>query len=147
MKYFLLLFLLFSAACSNFGEERVVIVTNDAPEAVGPYSQGILAGNTLYAAGQIGLVPESGELAGEDLESQSRQTLDNLKAVIEAAGMNLGDVVQVQVYLVDMDDYSEFNAIYSEYFSDSAPARAVVEVAALPLGAKVEIMATAVRGK
>lgn len=145
MKYLSIFLLLFTAACLYSADERVIISTENAPEAVGPYSQGILVGSTLYAAGQIGLVPETGELEDESLGSESRQTLDNLRAVIKAADMSLDDVVQVQVFLNDMKDYGEFNDIYAEYFIDDAPARAVVEVSALPLGARVEVMATAVR--
>lgn len=104
-----------------------------------------MVGNTLYAAGQIGLVPETGELAGEDLESQTRQTLNNLRAVLEAAGYSLSDVVSVDVYLDDLENYSVFNDIYSEYFSESKPARGVVEVARIPRDAKVEIKLVAVK--
>jgi 2-iminobutanoate/2-iminopropanoate deaminase len=104
-----------------------------------------LVGNTLYAAGQIGLVPETGELAGEDLESQTRQALNNLQAVLEEAGFTMNEVVSVDVYLKNLDDYSEFNEIYAEYFSESKPARAVVEVSRIPRDAKVEIKLEAVK--
>ncbi len=129
----------------NSSSQKQIIETDRAPEAIGPYSQGILAGGTLYAAGQIGIDPATGELTGDDLESQTVQTLENLKAVIEAAGMELQDVVSVQVFLTDIDDFSDFNAIYETWFQVDPPARAVVEVSALPMDARVEVMLTAVR--
>ncbi len=141
-----LLFLLFSCSPDSAeSTEKEIIHTENAPGAVGVYSQAIRAGNTLYVAGQIGLMPDSGELAGDDLETQTHQTLQNIEAVLEAAGFALTDVVQVQVYLDDMNDYGEFNDIYIGYFPENPPARAVVEVSRIPLDAKVEILATAER--
>lgn len=124
---------------------RTVIETDRAPAAIGPYSQGVVAGETLYLAGQIGLVPETGELAGDSLEAQARQTFRNLRAVCEAAGYSFSDVVSVDVYLADMDHYGAFNAIYGEFFEGYRPARAVVEVARLPRNALVEVKMTAVK--
>ena len=132
-------------SCSESRSLKTVIETEQAPAAIGPYSQGILAGNTLYAAGQLGMDPETGAMAGEDLESQTRQALDNLGAVLEAAGMGFGDVVSVDVFLSDIENFSAFNAIYSEYFTETLPARAVVEAARLPRDALVEIKLVAVR--
>lgn len=136
-----------AAGCNHSPEPaaRTVIETDRAPEAIGPYSQGILAGNTLFAAGQIGLVPETGQMAGEDLESQAVQALENLKAVVEAAGMTMDDVVEVQVFLTDINDFSLFNNIYSGYFTAAPPARAVTQASALPGGAKIEVKLTAVK--
>lgn len=142
LTYSVLLFVLLS--CTKESSRRTIIQTDNAPAAIGPYSQAIMVGNTLYTAGQIGLVPGTGEMAGEDLESQSRQALDNLKAVLEEAGFSMEDVVSVDVYLHDLDDYSAFNEIYAEYFSESKPARAVVEVSGIPRDAKVEIKLVAV---
>jgi len=141
--YSVLLFVIIS--CAEETSRRTLIQTENAPAAIGPYSQAILVGNTLYAAGQIGLVPGTGELAGEDLESQTRQILHNLQAVLEEAGFTMQDVVSVDVYLNDLDDYSSFNEIYAEYFSESKPARGVVEVSRIPRDAKVEIKLVAVR--
>jgi 2-iminobutanoate/2-iminopropanoate deaminase len=135
---------IFTFGCNHTKEERQVISTESAPEAIGPYSQGILAGNTLYAAGQIGLDPESGEMAGDDLASQTIQTLENLKAVVEAAGMSMEQVVEVQVFLADINDFTQFNELYSEYFSENPPARAVIEASALPRNALVEVKLIAV---
>jgi 2-iminobutanoate/2-iminopropanoate deaminase len=149
MKHFLFYSILFCFvfSCTNDPQRRTIIQTENAPTAIGPYSQAVVVGNTLYAAGQIGLVPETGELAGDDLESQTRQTLDNLKAVLEAGGFSLSDsdVVSVDVYLDDLDNYTAFNEIYSEYFYDSKPARGVVEVSRIPRDAKVEVKLMAVK--
>lgn len=125
--------------------QKEVIQTENAPAAVGVYSQAIQVGNTLYLSGQIGLIPETRELAGDDLESQTHQTLQNIEAVLEAAGFSMGDVVKSQVFLDNMDDYGAFNEIYVQYFPENPPARAVVEVSRIPLDAKVEIMVTAVK--
>lgn len=141
--------LLLTVACERTDESpditREVIHSDNAPEAVGPYSQAIRAGNTLYLAGQVGLDPETGELVGNDIESQSRQALDNLQAVLEEAGFGLEEVVEVQVFLTNIDDYGTFNEIYATYFEESPPARAVVGIDRLPLDAKVEIKMTAVK--
>ncbi|WP_103664875.1 RidA family protein [Gracilimonas amylolytica] len=124
-------------------DNKTVIQTDNAPASIGVYSQAIQFGNTLYLSGQIGLIPETRELAGDDLESQTHQTLKNIKAVLEAAGYTMSDVVKAQVFLDDMDDYGAFNDIYTTYFTEDPPARAVVEVSRIPLDAKVEIMVTA----
>lgn len=120
--------------------QKQIIKTDKAPSAVGIYSQAIKVGNMLYLSGQIGLIPETRELAGDNLNSQAHQTLSNIKAVLEAADFTLSEVVSAQVFLADMDDYEEFNTIYKEYFPDNPPARAVVEVSRIPLDARVEIM-------
>ncbi|HET8866390.1 MAG TPA: Rid family detoxifying hydrolase [Gracilimonas sp.] len=125
--------------------QKTIIQTDNAPAAVGVYSQAIQVGNVLYLSGQIGLVPETRELAGDDLESQTHQTLQNVKAVLEAAGFTMADVVKAQVFLDNMNDYGAFNKIYVEYFPENPPARAVVEVSRIPLDAKVEIMVEAVK--
>lgn len=126
-------------------QHRKIIHTDNAPASVGVYSQAIQVGNSLYLSGQIGLVPESRELAGDDLDSQTHQTLKNIKAVLEEAGYTMSDVVKAQVFLDDMNDYGAFNNIYVQYFPENPPARAVVEVSRIPLDAKVEIMFTAVK--
>jgi 2-iminobutanoate/2-iminopropanoate deaminase len=130
---------------TNSSQQKKIINTDQAPAAVGIYSQAVQTGNTLYLSGQIGLIPETRELSGEDLESQAHQTLKNIQAVLEASGFSLSDVVKAQVYLSDLDDYSTFNDVYIQYFPENPPARAVVEVSRIPLDAKVEIMVTAVK--
>ena len=134
-------------SCAQPQIEREVIQTDDAPAAIGPYSQAVRVGNTLYLAGQIGLEPATGQLVAGGIEAQTHQALRNIQAILAAAGFSLADVVQVQAYLADLDDYAAFNAVYATYFGDSPPARAVVEAARIPRDARVEIMATAVRGK
>ena len=116
-----------------------VITTDRAPGAVGPYSQGIAAGKLLFVSGQLGLDPKTGELAGSDLASQARQAMENVKQIVLAAGYDLGQVVAVDVFLTDMGDFVEFNGIYEKYFSQHRPARAAIEVSALPKGGLVEI--------
>lgn len=120
------------------------ITAEKAPAAVGPYCHAKLAGDTLYTSGQLGLIPATGELP-QGVEAQAAQALDNLKAVLNAAGMDFGDVVKTTVFLADMKDFAAINAIYAKYFPDEAPARSCVQVAALPKGALFEIEAVAVR--
>ncbi len=115
-----------------------------APAAVGPYCHAKLAGNTLYCSGQLGLVPATGELA-QGVEGQARQALDNLGAVLQAAGMDYADVVKTTVFLADINDFAAINTIYAEYFQSEPPARSCVEVGALPKGGLFEIEAVAVK--
>lgn len=118
-----------------------VVQTANAPAAVGPYSQAIISGNLLFVSGQIPLVPGTSDFAGEDIESQARQSLDNLKAIIEAAGGSMSGVVKTTVLLADLADFAVVNSIYATYFSEPYPTRACFQVAALPKGAKIEIEA------
>ena len=120
------------------------ITAPNAPAAVGPYCHAKLAGNTLYTSGQLGLVPATGELPA-GVEAQARQALDNLSAVLAAAGMSCADVVKTTVFLADINDFAAINAIYAEYFTGEAPARSCVQVAALPKGALFEVEAVAVK--
>ena len=120
------------------------ITAQNAPAAVGPYCHAKLAGNTLYTSGQLGLIPATGELP-QGVEAQATQALDNLMAVLSAAGMEAADVVKTTVFLADMNDFAASNAIYAKYFSGEAPARSCVQVAALPKGALFEIEAVAVK--
>ena len=120
------------------------ITAESAPAAVGPYCHAKLAGNTLYNSGQLGLIPATGELP-EGVEAQAAQALDNLKAVLAAAGMSCEDVVKTTVFLADINNFAAINAIYASYFTGEAPARSCVQVAALPKGALFEIEAVAVR--
>lgn len=121
------------------------IQTDAAPAAIGPYSQGIVAGPLVFVSGQLGLDPRTGEMRGADLAAQASQSLTNLKAVLKAAGCDVHHVTAVDVYLVDMDDFAEFNAIYESFFDDHKPARAVVAVKALPKNGRVEIKCVASR--
>lgn len=120
--------------------------TSDAPEAIGPYSQAVAAGEWLFCSGQIALDPGTGALAGSDAAAQARRVLRNLAAVLEAGGSGLDRVVRTTIFLVDMADFAAVNEVYAEAFGCHRPARATVAVAALPKGARVEIDAIARRG-
>ena len=117
------------------------VITASAPAPVGPYNQAVKAGGVLYCSGQIALDPSTGLMVGAgDVEAETRQVLSNLQAVLEAGGSSPGQVLRTTVFLVDLGDFARVNAIYAELFSDGvSPARACVEVAALPKGARVEI--------
>ena len=123
---------------------KSIVATDKAPGAVGPYSQGVRAGDLIYTAGQLGIVPGTKEFAGPDIESQTRQALENLKAVLEAAGSCLAHAVKTTVFLQDIGEFSRMNAVYAEFFPENPPGRSAVQVAALPLGGRVEIEAVAV---
>jgi len=120
--------------------------TSNAPAAIGPYSQAIKAGNFLYCSGQVPLVPATGELAVGGIEKQTKQSLDNLQQVLGAAGIDFNSVVKTTIYLTDLGDFAVVNEIYAGYCGEVAPARATVQVAALPKGAMVEIDAIAYLG-
>jgi 2-iminobutanoate/2-iminopropanoate deaminase len=120
---------------------RQVIETADAPEAIGPYSQGIVSGGVLYCSGQIPLEPSTGELVKDDAAGQARRCLDNLEAVCRTAGTALRRAVRVTVYLVDIGGFEQVNSAYEAYFPGDPPARVAIGVAALPRGADVEIEA------
>jgi 2-iminobutanoate/2-iminopropanoate deaminase len=127
--------------------QKKIISTDKAPAAVGPYSQAIRAGHFVYTAGQVGLVPGTKELAGDDVAVQAEQALQNLQAVLEAAGSSLQQVVKTTVFLRHMEDYGTVNEVYARFFDAGKPARSAVAVAALPLDALVEIEAVALVGE
>ena len=116
-----------------------IITSPKAPAALGPYSHAVLNGRTLYTSGQIGLVPETGVLAGDTIESQAEQVFQNLEAVLAAAGMTFQNVVKTTVFLTDLNDFSAMNTIYATKFPENPPARSCVQVAKLPAGAKMEM--------
>ena len=122
------------------------IQTPNAPAAIGPYSQAIQAGGTIYVSGQLPINPATGEFAGADIRAQARQSLENIKAILAAAGADMAHVVKTTVLLQDMADFSAMNEAYAEYFSEPYPARAAFQVAKLPKDALVEIEAVAVTG-
>ena len=122
------------------------VETAKAPAAIGPYSQAIKAGGFLYCSGQVPLVPASGELVAGGVEKQTRQSLDNLQQVLNEAGVDFNSVVKTTIYLTDLGDFTTVNEIYAGYCGEVAPARATVQVAALPKGALVEIDAIAYLG-
>lgn len=120
-------------------EGKKIIFTDKAPKAIGPYSQAIRTESLVFTAGQVGLIPETGELIEGGVEAQTRQVLTNLKHVLEAADSGLNFVVKTTVFLKDMNDFAKMNAIYGEFFGENPPARSTIAVAALPKGALVEI--------
>ncbi len=122
--------------------EREIIATDRAPAAVGPYSQAVRVGDFVFTAGQIGLDPATGELRA-GVQAQTEQVLKNLQAILEAAGGGLGDVIKTTIFLTDISDFAAVNATYATAFPERPPARSTVQVAALPLGALVEIEAVA----
>lgn len=121
------------------------IFTDRAPAAIGPYSQAVEAKGFIFCSGQVGIVPEEGVLVRGDAGAQTQQIMENLASVLRAADLSFADVAKTTVYLLDMSDFGAVNAVYGQYFNDSKPARATVAVSALPLGARVEIDAIAVR--
>ncbi|GLI56024.1 reactive intermediate/imine deaminase [Propionigenium maris DSM 9537] len=123
------------------------IFTENAPAAVGPYSQAMRAGDMIFVSGQIPYVPSTMTLVSEDIKEQTRQSLENVKAILEEAGASLNDVVKAGVFIKDMNEFAAINEVYAEYFSDNKPARACVEVARLPLDVRVEIDVVAYVGK
>ena len=123
---------------------RLSIFSDRAPRAIGPYSQAVRAGNTVYLSGQIPLDPKTGELVSGDFALETRRVFDNLKAVAEAAGDGFKDVVRVTVYLTDLANFPKVNEVMAEYFQEPYPARVTVGVASLPRGARVEIDAVMV---
>lgn len=123
--------------------KKKVVQTDKAPKAIGPYSQAIRTETMVYTAGQIALDPASGELVAGSVEDQTRQVLNNLRNVLEAAGSSLDLVVKTTVFLKDMNDFPKMNAIYAEFFGENPPARSTVAVAGLPKGGLVEIEAVA----
>ena len=121
------------------------VATSAAPAAIGPYSQGVQAGGTVYVSGQLPIDPATGAFSGDDIAAQTRQSLSNIKAILAEAGMTMADVVKTTVLLADIADFAAMNEVYAAFFSAPYPARAAFQVAALPKGAKVEIEAVAVK--
>jgi 2-iminobutanoate/2-iminopropanoate deaminase len=133
--------------CSQQALVRKTIQTDRAPAAIGPYSQAVQVGPTLYLAGQLGMDPGTGKLVEGGIQAQTTRAMENLAAVLTAAGFTFDDVVATQAFLADMNDFAAFNKIYATYFKNNLPARAVVQPARLPRDGMVEIMMTAVKSK
>lgn len=125
--------------------ERTRVKTQLAPAAIGPYSQGVLVGNTLYCSGQISIDPKTGHMLTDSIEVETERVLENIEGVLTASGMNLDHVVSCRVYMTDINDYAQINEIYGRFFGANAPAREAVQVCALPRGARVEISCVAVK--
>ncbi|MFN0156989.1 MAG: RidA family protein [Bacteroidota bacterium] len=127
---------------------KQIIKTDKAPGAIGPYSQGVIIdGKMIYTAGQIGLDPATGKLVADDIKTQTRRVMENLKAILEAGGSNLSQVVKTTVFIKDMNEFADMNAVYGEFFPADPPARSTVEVARLPRDVRVEIEAIALVGQ
>ena len=125
---------------------KKIIFTDKAPAPIGPYSQAVLIGNTLYTSGQVALHPLTMELVMDDIEAETRQVMENMKAVLEAAEMTFDNVVKTTIFIMDMGDFPRINAVYSKYFDETcAPARETVQVAGLPKGVNVEISMIAIK--
>lgn len=121
------------------------IATDKAPAALGPYSQAIMAGDTLYASGQVPIDPTTGDLAGDTIEVQAKQVFENLTQVLAAAGMDFGNVVKTTVFLTDLANFATVNEIYASYFVQPYPVRSCVQIAALPKGSLLEVELVAVK--
>ncbi|MGQ2983899.1 RidA family protein [Flavobacterium sp.] len=122
-----------------------VIFTENAPAPIGPYSQAVVAGSMLYTSGQIALHPETGELITSDIETETKQVMENMKTVLEAAGTNFSNVIKATIFISDMDDFAKINGVYGSYFDEAdAPARETVQVARLPKNVNVEISMIAI---
>ena len=122
-----------------------IIHTDKAPEAIGPYSQAVEVNGTLYVSGQAPFVPASGQVPSEDIREQTKQSLENVKAVVEAAGYSMEDVVKATVFVKDMNDFTAVNEVYAQYLGETKPARSCVEAARLPRDIKVEIEVVAAK--
>ena len=125
--------------------DKIIIKTTDAPEPIGPYNQAILAGDTLYISGQICIDPHTGELKKRDIQDETHQAMQNLKAILVAAGMGFNHVVKTTIFITDMQQFSEINEVYGKYFDGDFPARETVQVSALPKFVNVEISMIAVK--
>lgn len=123
---------------------KQIIYTADAPEPVGPYSQAVIAGNTLYCSGQIAIDPSTGKLSDGSITEQAHLCIKNIKNILKAANMNLNNVVKTSCFLKEMGDFAEFNEVYAQYFNENKPARSCVAVKELPKGALVEIEVIAI---
>ena len=132
---------------TNFNHTmKKIIFTEKAPAPIGPYSQAVLSGNTLYTSGQIAINPENGELVTGIIEDETRQVMENMKAVLEAAGMDFENVIKATIFISDMNDFARINTVYGAYFNEkTAPARETVQVACLPKNVNVEISMIAVK--
>lgn len=126
-------------------ETTKIIFTENAPKPIGPYSQAVMRGNALFVSGQIGIVPTTGELDTSNIMKESTQVMENIKSIVEAAGMKMSDIVKATIFLTDMNNFLKVNEIYGKYFSENPPARETVQVSELPKKANVEISVIAIK--
>ena len=125
--------------------DKIIITTQDAPAPIGPYNQAVQAGNTLFISGQVCIDPVTGGLKNKDLQEETHQVMHNLKAILQRAGMDFGNVVKTTIFITDMNRFSEMNEVYAKYFDNNFPARETVQVSALPKFVSVEISMIAVK--
>lgn len=126
-------------------ETKNVIYTEKAPKPIGPYSQAILRGNTLFVSGQIAINPTTGELDTSNIENETVRVMENIKAIVEETGMTMNDIVKSSIFLIDMNNFGKVNEVYGKYFPSNPPARETIQVSALPKNVNVEISVIAVR--
>jgi 2-iminobutanoate/2-iminopropanoate deaminase len=124
---------------------KTMINTTNAPAPIGPYNQAVAAGNFIFLSGQIALNPANGQLITDDIKNETKQVMENIKAILIEAGINFSHIVKTTIFLTDMQDFAQVNEVYGTYFSDNFPARETVQVAGLPKGVNVEISVTAVK--
>jgi len=147
-KTVILMLVLFVAGCNSSQDSKStkkIIGSTDAPKAIGPYSQAVMAGNTLYCSGQIAIDPKTGKLVNESIAAETKRVLENLGAVLKEAGMDYSNVVRATVFMSDIEYYGKINGVYAQYFKENPPARAAVQVANLPKYVNVEISCIAVK--
>lgn len=126
-------------------EQSKIIFTEKAPKPIGPYSQAVLRGNTLFVSGQVAIVPSTGEMDTSTIENETKQVMENIKAIVEQAGMNMSDIVKSSIFLIDMNNFGKVNEVYGNYFPSNPPARETVQVSALPRNVNVEISVIAMK--
>jgi 2-iminobutanoate/2-iminopropanoate deaminase len=124
---------------------KTVIYTPNAPEPIGPYSQGIIAGNLVFVSGQIAINPSTNEMVLSDIKTETKQVMENIKAILTEAGIDFSHVIKTTIFLMDMQNFAQVNEIYGTYFTSEFPARETVQVAGLPKGVNVEISVTAIK--
>ena len=122
-----------------------VILTNNAPQPIGPYSQAIMNNNTLYISGQIAIIPQTGEINLSSIESETKQVMENIKAIIDAAGLTMSHIVKTSIFLTNMSNFSKVNEVYDTYFKENPPARETIQVSALPKNVNIEISVIAIK--
>jgi 2-iminobutanoate/2-iminopropanoate deaminase len=124
---------------------KTVVYTPNAPEPIGPYSQAVIAGNFIFASGQIAINPATGNLVLDDIKAETKQVMENIKAILTAAGIDFGRIIKTTIFLMDMQNFAQVNEVYGTYFKGDFPARETVQVAGLPKGVNVEISITAIK--
>lgn len=126
-------------------ENTKIIFTEKAPKPIGPYSQAVMRGNALFVSGQVAFIPATGELDTSTIENETKQVMENIKTIVEEAGMKMSDIVKTSIFLIDMNDFVRMNAVYANYFPTNPPARETVQVSALPKKVNVEISVIAIK--